>query len=189
MLRLHFLIPGLTATLLGCSGSPADGAAEDNPTDVVFNELEGAGTEWLELYNIGGDAVDLGACAVTDTDKDTGLARIVDAMRFPTGTTLAPRAVLLVLLGKKDSTPGPYPAAACLPQVDSSCFYAAFSISEARGEAVHLLAPDDTTLSSVTYPADLAFEAGSAASVCRLPDGTGALTACTGTPGAPNAAQ
>jgi len=109
-------------------------------------------------------------------------------MRFPNGTKLAPSGFLLVLLDKKNSTPGPYSADACLPGVSFGCFYALFSISESRGEAVHLLAADDREVSSVIYPADLAFEGGSGFTACRVPDGTGDLTTCTATPGAANAA-
>jgi hypothetical protein len=109
-------------------------------------------------------------------------------MRFPNGTKLPAGGYVLVLLGKSNSTPGPYSADACLPGVAVGCFYALFSVSEARGEAVHLLAPDNSEVSSIIYPADLAFEAGAGLTACRLPDGTGGLTTCSATPGAANAA-
>ncbi|HEX3854739.1 MAG TPA: lamin tail domain-containing protein, partial [Polyangiaceae bacterium] len=63
------------------------------------------------------------------------------------------------------------------------------SVSESRGEAVHLLAPDNSEVSSTIYPADLAFEAGAGLTACRIPDGTGDLTTCSATPGAANAAE
>ena len=67
------------------------------------------------------------------------------------------------------------------------CFYALFSISETRGEAVHLLGPDNSKVSNVIYPANLAFEAGAGLTACRVPDGSGDFTTCTATPGAANA--
>jgi hypothetical protein len=176
-----------TAALLACADG-ADAGAGLDPDELVFNELNGAGTEWLELYNAG-NAVDLSGYAIADTDPDTGLARPSAAMRFPPGTSLASAGFLLVLLGKEEGVAaGPYPAAACLAQVTSGCFYATFAISVARGEEVHLLSPDDMVLSSVRYPADLAFEPESGLSACRLPDGTGELGTCLATPGAPNVA-
>ena len=177
----------LAATAQGCS-SKSSSAPSPNATNIVFNELSAAGDEWLELYNGGDTEFDLGAYGLTDTDKDTGDARITKAMRFPSGTKLPSAGFLLVLMGEDTSTSGPYPASACLPDVPVGCFYGSFSVSEARGEAVHLLAPDSTVLSSTTYPADLDFEAGSGMTACRLPDGTGELTTCAASPGASNAA-
>jgi len=156
--------------------------------NLAINELSAAGTEWLELYHSGSGDLDLGQYGLTDTDKTTGLPRVYKAMRFPAGTKLRAGGFLLVLLGKADSAAGPYGAGACLPDVDAGCFYASFSISEARGEAVHVITPDDAALLNVNFPANLAAPAGSNTTVCRLPDGTGELTACAPTPGAANAA-
>jgi hypothetical protein len=177
----------LSVYLLGCS-SQAPAAAAPDASSVVFNEISAAGDEWLELYNKGDSAFELGSYALADTDKTTGTARTTKALRFPTGTKLEKAGFLLVLMGKDNSTPGPYSADACLSGVSVGCFYGMFSLSEARGEAVHLLAPDNTTLTSTNYPADLEFEAGSGMTACRLPDGTGGLTTCAATPGARNAA-
>jgi len=177
------------ATLTGCSSDePANNAPSNAGTTVTFNELSAAGDEWLELYNAGSADFDLGNYAITDTDKTTGEPRVSKAMRFPVGTKLPKGGFLLVLLGKKDSTPGPYSADACLPGVPAGCFYALFSISQTRGEAVHLLAPDNSSISQVIYPANLDFEAGAELSACRLPDGTGEFTTCAQSPGAANLA-
>ena len=173
--------------LCGCS-SDSSAAKTNNPNTVAFNEISAAGDEWLELYNTGTSDFDLSGYGITDTDKSTGQPRVTKAMRFPIGTKLPKAGFVLVLLGKSNSTPGPYSADACLPGVESGCFYALFSVSEARGEAVHLLAADDTEVSSIIYPADLAFEAGAGLTACRIPDGTGDLTTCTATPGASNQA-
>lgn len=179
---------GLAAScaLPACSSDPAPSNSNSNPNAIVFNEISAAGDEWLELYNTGQSAFDLGGYGITDTDKATGEARVNKAMRFPNGTRLPAGGFLLVLLGKSNSTPGPYSADGCLPGVAVGCFYALFSVSEARGEAVHLLDPNNAELSSIIYPADLVFEAGAGLTACRIPDGTGGLTTCTATPGAAN---
>jgi len=186
---MRLLLAAITLTALtstACSNSSSS-ASSGKPTSIVINEMSAAGVEWLELYNTGSDELDLGSYAVADTDKTTGAARVSKAMRFPVGTKLAKGGFLLVLLNKSNSTPGPYAADACLPGVAAGCFYALFSISESRGEAVHLLDPDNSEVSSTVYPADLAFEAGTGLTACRIPDGTGDLATCTATPGAANA--
>ena len=179
-------LTALTSTACS-SSSDASPSNSGKLTGIAVNEMSGAGVEWLELYNSGNGALDLSSYAVADTDKTTGAARVSKAMRFPVGTKIPKGGFLLVLLNKSNSTPGPYAADACLPGVALGCFYALFSISEARGEAVHLLAPDNSEVSSTVYPADLAFDAGAGLTACRIPDGTGDLTTCTPTPGTANA--
>lgn len=176
------------ATSSACSSDPAPTNTTSNTpsTTVAFNEISAAGDEWLELSNTGSSEFDLSNYAIADTDKTTGEPRTTKAMRFPAGTKLPKGGFVLVLLGKSNSTPGPYSADACLPGVASGCFYALFSISQTRGEAVHLLAPDNTSVLNVIYPANLDFEAGTDLSACRLPDGTGEFTTCAQTPGAAN---
>lgn len=185
---LAFALPALAlATLSACSSDEAATAAPSNPsTSVAFNEISAAGDEWLELYNTGSSEFDLSDYAIADTDKTTGEPRTAKAMRFPGGTKLPKGGFVLVLLGKNNSTPGPYSADACLKGVAVGCFYALFSVSQTRGEALHLLAPDNTSVLNVIYPANLDFEAGAELSACRIPDGTGEFTTCTQTPGAVN---
>lgn len=173
--------------LSACSSDETPAAAPTSPsTTVAFNEISAAGDEWLELYNTGSSDFDLGNYAIADTDKTTGEPRTTKAMRFPSGTKLPKGGFVLVLLGKSNSTPGPYSADACLPGVAVGCFYALFSVSQTRGEALHLLAPDNTSVLNVIYPANLDFEAGAELSACRVPDGTGDFTTCAQTPGANN---
>jgi hypothetical protein len=182
---LAFLLAAVTA----CSTDAATTATPGNPsTTVAFNEISAAGDEWLELYNTGSSDLDIGNYAIADTDKTSGEPRVNKAMRFPAGTKLAKGGFLLVLLGKDNSTPGPYSAEGCLKGVPVGCYYALFSVSQARGEAVHLLAPDNTSVASVIYPVNLEFEAGTELSACRIPDGTGQFTTCAQTPGAGNIA-
>jgi len=188
---LRFYVSALPAfalaVLTACSSDGTPTATPSNPsTTIAFNEISAAGDEWLELYNTGASDFDLGNYAIADTDKTTGEPRTTKAMRFPAGTKLPKGGFVLVLLGKSNSTPGPYSADACLPGVAVGCFYALFSVSQTRGEAVHLLAPDNTSVLNVIYPANLDFEAGADLSACRIPDGTGEFTTCARTPGAAN---
>jgi len=173
--------------LPACSSDSTPSKSNGTPGAIAFNELSAAGDEWLELYNSSKSAFDLSGYAISDTDKATGEARLSKAMRFPNGTKLPAGGFLLVLLGKSNSTPGPYSADVCLPTIALGCFYALFSVSETRGEAVHLLAPDNSEVSSIIYPANLSFDAGAGLSACRIPDGTGDLTTCDSTPGTANA--
>jgi len=184
-------LPALTlAALTACSSDETKTPNPASPgTSVVFNEISAAGDEFLELYNKSSNDFELGNYAIADTDQDTGEPRTTKAMRFPAGTKLPKGGYVLVLLGKSNSTPGPYSADACLPGVASGCFYALFSVSQTRGEAVHLLAPDNTSVSNVIYPANLDFEAGAGLSACRIPDGTGEFTTCAQSPGAANVAE
>ena len=192
---MRTLISALALTALAptalsaCSSDGAPSPASANPSVVAFNEISAAGDEWLELYNTGSSDFDLGGYAIADTDKTTGEPRTTKAMRFPIGTKLPKAGFVLVLLGKSNSTPGPYSADACLPGVSAGCFYALFSVSQTRGEAVHLLDPNNASVSNVIYPANLDFEAGAGLTACRIPDGTGDFTSCIATPGAANAAQ
>jgi len=189
MVRLSAFALLALAALTACSsdGTPVATNASSASMSVAFNELSAAGEEWLELYNNGSSDLDLSNYAIADTDKTSGQPRLNKAMRFPAGTKLPKGGFALVLLGKDNSTPGPYSADACLPGIAKGCFYALFSISQSRGEAVHLLAPDDTSVANVIYPANLEFEAGVGLSACRIPDGTGNFTTCTQTPAATNA--
>lgn len=176
------------AALTACSsdGTTTTQSPPNASTSVAFNEISAAGDEWLELFNTGSSDFDLGNYAIADTDKTTGEPRTTKAMRFPAGTKLPKGGYVLVLMGKSNSTPGPYSADACLPGVAAGCYYALFSVSQTRGEAVHLLAPDNTSVANVIYPANLDFEAGTDLSACRLPDGSGEFTTCAQTPGAAN---
>src|SRR6187431_277087 len=180
------LIALSSIALSACSSDSSPSKSVD-PSAVTFNEISAAGDEWLELYNAGSSDFDLGGYGITDTDKVSGEPRVDKAMRFPIGTKLPQGGYVLVLLGKGNSTPGPYSADACLPGVAKGCFYALFSVSETRGEAVHLLSADNSKVSSIIYPANLNFEGGVGLSACRIPDGSGDVTTCKSTPGAANA--
>ncbi len=180
------LTVSLMLVLAACGG----GKGTPGSSSLVVNELVGSGSnEWLELANNSGAEVDLGGFGLADQDKDTGEAKVGDALRFPAGTTLGARGYLLVMLSKSDQAPGPYAADACLPGAASGCFYATFGLSVSRGETVFLLAADNTVLASTPYPSAVAVNPNGTQTACRIPDMTGEFQACAITPGAANSAQ
>lgn len=191
MHRSFSVLVATVCTLVGLGGcSNSDPAAtSSHGSQIEFNEINAAGDDWIELYNSGPSEFDLSGYAIADTDQNTSLPRANKAMRFPAGSKLPAAGFALVLLSKDNSTPGPYAAGACLPGVAVGCYYALFSVSQTRGEAIHFLSPSNASLSTVVYPVNLEFEAGAVLTACRIPDGSGALTACSATPGAANVAR
>jgi hypothetical protein len=171
----------LAASALAC---PACEKTWSAPA-IVVNEFKATGDgEWLELANNGDTAVDLGEFAVTDTDKDTGTAKLGHAMRFPKGTSIGPHGYILIRTGLEGHDPGPYPAANCIASVEVPCFYAGFSVNSLGGDSVYLLSPDDDVVGETPYPA--ALSPGVGETTCRLPDGWGDFSVCPATPGAKN---
>jgi hypothetical protein len=155
---------------------------------IVFNELSAVGaSEWFELANKGTTAIDLAGYGVADSDKTTAKPKTSDAVRFPTGTRLEPGGRILVLTSKKDLPAGPHPKAECLPAGPETCLYATFGVSATNGESLHLLAPDDTVVSTTAYPRSVIVDPATDKTACRVPDLTGAFALCSPTPGAANA--
>ncbi len=162
---------------------PSDG---QDATSLVINEMNVLGeTEWVEIANKGSRAFDLGGYFLADSDKSTGEPRRDSAMQFPSGTSIAPRGKVLIVLDKEGAAVGPHPAPECLEGRSTSCLFASFAISAERAEAVHILAPDGRVVTSVAYPRTLT-EDSEGRTVCRLPDLVGEFTVCTKTPGASN---
>lgn len=193
--RVGFLaLATLALAALSCSVTDDDsGQSNDTGSDpaaaVVVNEFNAQGSvEWLELANTGIETVDLGDYGLADTDKSTGLPKTGKAMRFPAGTTLAPGAFVLVLTSVDGALAGLYPAASCLSGVAADCYKVDFGISAASGESIHLIAPDDTVVSSTPYPSELEPDTTLGQTVCRMPDKTGDFAVCAATPAAANSA-
>lgn len=166
------------------------GASSTAAKEVIVNEFNSVGAvEWLELANKGAQTVDLGGYGLADTDKDTGLPKTGKAMRFPPGIAIAAGGYLLVLTGMDGAEPGPYLAESCLAGVDVGCLKADFGISAASGETLHLIAPDDSVVSSTAYPKFLTPDATANETACRSPDRTGDFAVCIATPGTANSTQ
>jgi hypothetical protein len=185
------------------SGSRADGGGSAGPEgpsargastaalDVVFNEVAAVGpSEWIEIANKGDASIDLGDYYLADSDKATKEPKKRDAMRFPAGTTMAPRGRIVIVASKKNGTVGPHPKADCLPNGPNTCFFASFGVSATTGEPLHLLAPDGSVVTSTALPRTLSADAGGSTleTQCRLPDLVGDFAPCAPTPGQANVA-
>lgn len=169
------------------------GAAGDVPSAVdaggatgrvVINELRATGGDWVELYNPGTAPVDLGGYILADTDTmaDGGAPRLAEATTFPAGTTLAPRAHLLVVVDLTDAGVGVQTG--CLMGQAAQCLHGRFGISAGNGETVYLLDPTMRVVDAAQYPPNAA---PTDRTWGRVPDGTGAFVVTRPTPAAPNA--
>lgn len=180
-----------TSTSDGGSGggtSTSSGAAGSGGTipsiDVVFNEIQAQGEDYVELTNTGSATFDLSGYGVADS-LAAGGPKLDAAARFPADTTLAAGAHLLLVL-EQDPAAGVGPHNVCLATGGpASCYYTTWGISAASGEKAYLLAPDDAVVGVVDYPVNAA-PVGS--SWGRLPDGTGEFQVTAPTPGDVNAA-
>ncbi|MBL8678819.1 MAG: lamin tail domain-containing protein [Myxococcales bacterium] len=184
----------LTALLAACSTAPpADGGsdagdatadrvlADGPPTAVTINEIRATDEDWIELFNTGSTAVDLGNWGVTDSEAD-GAPRLTNVARFPAGTTVQPGQYVVVLVDQSDAGAGPQMR--CLSDGGPmTCFHGTFGISATRGENVHLVAPSDLVSETVNYPMSAA---AAGESWGRIPNGTGAFARNRLTPGAAN---
>jgi hypothetical protein len=160
-------------------GSGAMGGGTGSTGSPVLNEMVArGGNEYVEIYNPGAQSFDLSGYAVTDSHADGGLD-MGDALHFPSGTSLPSHGFLLLMLGRADAGAGATTNCAG----GSSCWQAAWSISNSKGETVWILDPQSQVFDQVHYPIDGA-DAGR--SYGRLPDGTGAFQETSKTPGAPN---
>jgi hypothetical protein len=152
---------------------PADAVASGG---VVFNEIDGD-QDFIELTNVGTTPADLGKWGLGGETADGGLGSVFE---FPPGTTLSPKAFLLVRAKISDAGSGP--TSDCGDAGVSTCFQVSWGISGSRGETLRLMRPDGTNAATGVLPPGVA----SGRSWCRIPDGTGDLKACTPTPGATN---
>jgi len=159
-------------------GGSASGGGSGSGS-VVFNEICARGSDYLELYNAGASAKDLGGYAVADSLDDGGGVKLDSALTFPAGTTIAPGGFMLVVLNVADAGV----TFDCLDGGQSPCFGASFKVSNSRGEVVWLLAPGGGVEQQQLYPMNAV---ASGTSYGRLPDGTGAFGQTALTPGYAN---
>jgi len=157
-------------------GGGADGYAQGRrpvPVSVVINEImalnrqtladpQGEFDDWIELYNQGSAAVDLGGCFLTDDLSGP------TKWQFPANTTIAAHGYLVIWADDEVSDLG---------------LHAGFRLND-QGEEVGLYAADGATLiDSLTFgkqQADVSYG--------RVPDGGAELkTTASPTPGAANA--
>jgi hypothetical protein len=166
----------------------ADGSVPPTPSNVtaspaLLNEISPS-DEWVEIVATGNTAVDLSGFRVADSSKDGGAPKLADAVIFPAGTVLSPKAYLVVKGGGLDGGVGK----PCPDGGQSYCFNAQFGISNKSGETIYLLDDKDAVVGSVVYPPS-AVPAG--ASWGRIPSGdpNAAFVANVPSPGAANQAK
>jgi hypothetical protein len=170
---------------VGASGSGASTSASSGAGggtggsvdigDVVINEIQADGDDWIELYNPGSAEVSLDGVQVVDSGRDDP----VDL----TGATIAPGAYLFILadLGT-EAMPGPQTT--CEPG-PSPCYHAVWGIG-ADGDTITLRGPDSATLLTQDYPDGLTV--GADLAIGRLPNGEGEFAVTDPTPGTENQA-
>ncbi len=110
----------------------------DNKSTI--RDEDGQYSDWLELYNSGGNAVDLGGWYLTDT------ATNLTKWRFPQGATLLSRAYMLVWASGKDRTNAAAP------------LHTNFKLSNTAGGYLALVYLDGSTIVSAfpSYPQQFA---------------------------------
>lgn len=134
----------------------------DEPLDVnksiVINEIlpkniqngtdqDGDYDDWIELYNVTNEEIDISGCYLTDSKKNS------TKWKFPQGITVAAKGYLIVW-ADGDST-------------HVSGLHTNYKLS-ADGENVVLLSPTQEVINLVEYPATLIEQ-----SFARKPNGTG----------------
>jgi len=128
--------------------------------DVAVAGPDGDYPDWIELYNGGTEAIDLGGMYMTDNLANP------DGWPFPEGTVIDAGG-FLVVWADNDPEKGP--------------MHASFNLN-ASGEAIGLFAIDgETEIDSLLFEAQL-----DDVSYGRLPDGTANWTYLTPTPGSQN---
>lgn len=163
--------------------APADAppVADAGPAGLVVNEIRASGEDWIELYNAGSTAIELGGVRVADTN-DMGLPKLDEAAVFPASYSLAPGAYFVIAADVAEPLVGLQTECFGLA---AECLHAGYGISASRGETIWVVAADPSTdiLAQAAFPPSAVADGQSYG---RVPDGTGAFVATTPTPGASN---
>lgn len=166
----------------------ADGAATPDAkvpvtlSSVVINEISPA-DEWVELVASGTTAIDVSGYRVADSEKDGGTPKLSDAVKFPPGTILSPKAYVIVQGGGLDGG-----GRACPDGGQSYCFNAEFGVSNKTGETLFFLDATGAVVGTAVYPPKAA---AAGESWGRIPNGDpkGTFVPTVPTPGAANQAK
>ena len=157
-MKMSFLSMMLVLSVTCCARAQFSPSAEQTPSDIplVINEFmasnngsetdpQGQYDDWIELYNQGADAIDLGGMYVTDN------LTAPTKWQIPAGTMIEPGAYVMIWADN---------------DVTDTGLHAAFKL-DAGGEDIGLFDSDGVTvIDSVTFPAqttDVAYG--------RYPDG------------------
>jgi hypothetical protein len=134
-------------------------------TNIVINEVlpknsrygsdeNGKFNDWIELYNLSGQDIDLTGCYLTDSKKD------LTKWKFPDGTIIAKNGFLIVWADGDTNSTG---------------LHTNYKLS-AEGEKVAFVNPGLEIIDIVEYPATTTEQ-----SYARIPNGTGNFTWTTPT--------
>jgi hypothetical protein len=155
---------------------------------LVINELnaQGALEDYIELYNGGTTAFDLSQYSVAQATS-TGMPETGTALKFASGTMLAPNEYILIV-ANQDTQPAGGPMACTIPGFSGDCYIVPWGISK-NGDRVYLLAADDSPLQMVDFPPPGATQPPTGRSYGRFPNGTGPFQSTVWTPGKENLLQ
>jgi hypothetical protein len=164
----------------GNAGESAAGAGGAEtvvpPTEVVLNELkgQGAGADYVELFNTGTETADISGCYVADDSNNR--------VTFPAGATIAGKGYVVVRLQQTTSTGMVTTCFGFKPCYDGI----KWGIS-ASGEKIFLRDSTGALLDQLDYPDEAGPNGvGDTHAFGRVPDGAGTTGAIFTSPGAPN---
>lgn len=145
---------------------------------IVINEIDGSGDDFIEIYNRGETAVNISNYVLADDSG--GNPDVAEGVVIPAGTVLDPHRFLYVWanIAPDPSYTGPdkfYDD--CIPGAPSPCMHIDWGIS-AGGERVYMLNAALEVICAVTYNGVFGGEA-----LGRITDGSDALCATIPTPG------
>jgi hypothetical protein len=156
-------------------------AVDDCPGDIVINEVDGSGNDFIEIYNRGTVPVNISNFVVTDGTDDT--PSVAEGVVFPVGTVLDPNRHIYVWANLTAPQPG-LRTTDCIPESPPPCMHSSWGLS-AQGEMVYLLNDSLTVVCKFKYPGTVF---GNEA-FGRVSDGATTLCPTNPTPGEPNLAS
>lgn len=164
---------------MACAIKSAE-AMDDCSGDIVINEIDGSGQDFVELYNRGDAPVNLSNWVIANDSG--GNPDVADGTIIPVGTVLEPKRFLYVWANlEKEVITEPKLFEECIPGSPPPCLHSRWGVS-AGGERLYLLDNELSLVCGLTYPGTIF--GGEAFG--RFPDGSTLLCATEPKPGEPN---
>lgn len=157
---------------------PSIVTVNDCTGNIVINEVDGSGEDFIELYNRGTTPVNISGYVITDGTDDT--PSVAEGVVVPDGTVLDPGRFIYVWANLDAPQPG-IRTADCMPNSPPPCLHSNWGIN-AGGEMTYLLDDTLTVVCKFRYPS--AVFGGE--SFGRYVDGTEMLCPTDPTPGEVN---
>jgi hypothetical protein len=149
-------------------------------SDIVINEIDGSGEDFVEIYNRGSSPVNVSGWVIAD--DSAGAPAVAEGAVIPAGTVLDPKRFLYLWSNQPPETepnPGLF-FQNCIPGAPSPCLHSEWGVS-AGGERLYLLNDKLEVVCAVTYNGVYGGEA-----LGRIPDGSSALCPTNPTAGESN---